>query len=95
MHAIHEEQERVAAEALTKVPPPPVISFTAADPERTEPYVPVPPPSSLQSESLRVKKPDAKEMLKDAVREAGEKGDWWQGEDDGYKRPKTPVDKLR
>lgn len=53
-----------------------------------------------QTDSMKVtyqrpsKRPDPKEQLKGAVREANLKGDWGTGED-GYKRPKTPAEKLR
>lgn len=40
------------------------------------------------------KRPDPRENLKGAVREASQKGEWGTG-DDGYKRPKTSADKLR
>lgn len=40
------------------------------------------------------KQPDPKEHLKGAIREASQKGEWGTGEA-GYKRPKSPADKLR
>ena len=40
------------------------------------------------------KRPDPKEHLKGAIREASEKSAWGTGEE-GYKRPKSPSDKLR
>ncbi|KAF8313994.1 hypothetical protein DL93DRAFT_2080450 [Clavulina sp. PMI_390] len=40
------------------------------------------------------KKPDPKEFLKGAVKEASMKGEWGTG-DGGYKRPKSYADKLR
>jgi len=40
------------------------------------------------------KRPDPKEHLKGAIREATEKSAWGTGEE-GFKRPKSPSDKLR
>ena len=40
------------------------------------------------------KRPDPRENLKGAVKEASMRAEWGAGED-GYKRPKTPADKLR
>lgn len=40
------------------------------------------------------KRPDNREQLKGAVREANQKSEWGTGED-GYMRPKTSADKLR
>lgn len=39
-------------------------------------------------------RPDPRENLKGAVKEASMRGEWGTGEE-GYKRPKTSADKLR
>lgn len=78
MHKIHEEED-AAFEARQK----------AAAEEEAEAAK-----ATNSAKFQRPAKPDARELLKGAVREANQKSEWGTGED-GYKRPKTPADKLR
>jgi hypothetical protein len=84
MRKLHEEEDLAIASRA---------SATAASSQITSAHTP-------DSNGMKVtyerppKRSDPKEHLKGAIREATQKGEWGTGEE-GYKRPKTPADKLR
>jgi hypothetical protein len=57
--------------------------------------VPVGPAGSPKLVRPKNVKANPKDQLKGAVREANEKGAWWESQDDLSKRPKGAADKLR
>ena len=85
---IQQEQDAIIAERASAS-----ATATATSPQVTDAQMP-------DSGGMKVtyqrppKRPDPKEHLKGAIREASEKSAWGTGEE-GYKRPKNPSDKLR
>lgn len=84
MHKLHLEEDAVIESRA---------AAAAASPQVTG--EPIPDADGMKITYQRPpKRPDPRENLKGAVREASQKSEWGTG-DEGYKRPKTSADKLR